>query len=237
MSIYTYYDILGVSPDATMEEITIAKNTLAKVYHPDSNISSNIDTTTQMQEILEAYKFLSDAIKKKEYDATLGGQGERVYQTFTMADKEELDANSFVIYWQTAQNLYESVTQGHQILKENYQNQNRLGIAVFGHLVRRHHLPLEIKKHMREIQTNISGYIKILSNRNIPVAFWHPDAMNWVMVRWGQKQHVDFILLFHRYQQHVEITLPKNERLRIHYRNHRYQRNLNKLLGLKFKTM
>ena len=34
----TYYDILGVSRDASLEEITAAKNALAKVYHPDANL-------------------------------------------------------------------------------------------------------------------------------------------------------------------------------------------------------
>ena len=38
MSSRTYYDILGVSRDATLEEITSAKNALAKVYHPDANM-------------------------------------------------------------------------------------------------------------------------------------------------------------------------------------------------------
>ena len=33
-----YYDILGVSVKASAEEITSAKNELAKRYHPDANI-------------------------------------------------------------------------------------------------------------------------------------------------------------------------------------------------------
>ena len=45
MSSRTYYDILGVSRDATLEEITSAKNALAKVYHPDANMHKDIDTT------------------------------------------------------------------------------------------------------------------------------------------------------------------------------------------------
>ena len=52
----TYYEILGVSRDASIEEITIAKNALAKVYHPDANAHKDIDTTAFMQEILEAYQ-------------------------------------------------------------------------------------------------------------------------------------------------------------------------------------
>ena len=38
MGTRTYYDILGVSREATLEEITNAKNALAKVYHPDANV-------------------------------------------------------------------------------------------------------------------------------------------------------------------------------------------------------
>ena len=53
-----YYDILGVSEKATLEDITAAKNELAKKYHPDVNIRNGIDTTEQMQEILEAYNVL-----------------------------------------------------------------------------------------------------------------------------------------------------------------------------------
>ncbi len=63
MKSHTYYDILGVSRDATLDEITTAKNALAKVYHPDANAHKNIDTTAFMQEILEAYRVLSNPEK------------------------------------------------------------------------------------------------------------------------------------------------------------------------------
>ena len=56
MNSRTYYDVLGVSRDATVEEITTAKNALAKVYHPDANVHKDIDTTAFMQEILEAVR-------------------------------------------------------------------------------------------------------------------------------------------------------------------------------------
>ena len=68
MSSRTYYDILGVSRDATLEEITSAKNALAKVYHPDANMHKDIDTTAFMQEILEAYRVLSNPAKRKAYN-------------------------------------------------------------------------------------------------------------------------------------------------------------------------
>ena len=73
MSSRTYYDILGVSRDATLEEITSAKNALAKVYHPDANMHKDIDTTAFMQEILEAYRVLSNPAKRKAYNLEIFG--------------------------------------------------------------------------------------------------------------------------------------------------------------------
>ena len=61
-----YYDILGVSTKASLDEITAAKNALAKKYHPDVNLKDGIDTTEQMQEILEAYRILSDPAKTEK---------------------------------------------------------------------------------------------------------------------------------------------------------------------------
>ena len=64
-----YYDILGVSTKASLDEITAAKNALAKKYHPDVNLKDGIDTTEQMQEILEAYRILSDPAKIRQKNA------------------------------------------------------------------------------------------------------------------------------------------------------------------------
>ena len=63
-----YYKILGVSRTASPEEISAAKNRLAKKYHPDANMKDGIDTTKKMQRILEAYRILSDPKKRASYD-------------------------------------------------------------------------------------------------------------------------------------------------------------------------
>lgn len=64
-----YYQILGISINATQEEIKNAYREMAKKYHPDLNPGK--DTNKEMKEINEAYEVLSDLEKRKEYDLTI----------------------------------------------------------------------------------------------------------------------------------------------------------------------
>ena len=63
-----YYDILGVSKSATLDEIKQSYKKLAKEFHPDKNRSKSIDTTEKFQQIQTAYETLSDPEKKNQYD-------------------------------------------------------------------------------------------------------------------------------------------------------------------------
>ncbi|WP_256414251.1 DnaJ C-terminal domain-containing protein [Acinetobacter sp. 5862] len=64
-----YYEELGVSRDASADEIKKAYRKLAKKYHPD--ISKEADAEAKMQAINVAYDTLGDATKKAEYDQML----------------------------------------------------------------------------------------------------------------------------------------------------------------------
>lgn len=62
-----YYQILGISKDASEEEIKKAYRNLAFKYHPDRN-QGNTEAEERFKEVSEAYEVLSNAQKKREYD-------------------------------------------------------------------------------------------------------------------------------------------------------------------------
>ncbi len=63
-----YYQILGVSRDASQEDIKKAFRKLAIKYHPDKN-KGNKEAEERFKEINEAYAVLSDKEKRQQYDS------------------------------------------------------------------------------------------------------------------------------------------------------------------------
>ena len=61
-----YYEVLGVSKDASDAEIKSAFRKLAKKYHPD--VSKEPDAAEKFKEAQEAYAVLSDKQKRSQYD-------------------------------------------------------------------------------------------------------------------------------------------------------------------------
>lgn len=76
-----FYQVIGVSKEATVSEIRKAYYKLSRKYHPDKN-GGCPEATKKFQTLAEAYETLSDDEKRAEYDSAL---------LVEAADKEQQD--------------------------------------------------------------------------------------------------------------------------------------------------
>jgi molecular chaperone DnaJ len=98
MSKRDYYSILGLSRDASEEEIKKAYRGLAKKYHPDLNRDNPKVAEEKFKELSEAYEVLVDREKRSLYDrfghegvSRTFGQGGFTWQDFShFGDIEDL---------------------------------------------------------------------------------------------------------------------------------------------------
>ena len=60
------YQILGISPSASDDEVKKAYRTLSKKYHPDANIGNphQAEYTEKFKEVQNAYKTIMDERKR-----------------------------------------------------------------------------------------------------------------------------------------------------------------------------
>ncbi len=67
-----YYEVLGVSKTASLQEIKTAYRRLAKKYHPD--VSSEANAQEKFKEVSQAYQILSDPEKRQQHDQELNSK-------------------------------------------------------------------------------------------------------------------------------------------------------------------
>lgn len=204
-----YYELLEIPSTASPEEITAAKNALAKKYHPDANLKNGIDTTEQMQAILEAYAVLSDPAKRSDYDRKTAGR-KAVMQTFDLHETENGAKEAepvFVTYWKASNSLYDIIVESDELIRMKNQAA-RLG-----------QLAMQALKH-----------IIVLRQSEIPERYWHPDIMNWLLFTWLKNRNYTAAYLVTMYDEYLKKEFKGLEKLRMQNKAMHYQRSVKKLL-------
>lgn len=203
-----YYDILGVSVKATLEEITSAKNSLAKKYHPDANLKDGIDTTEQMQEILEAYRILSDPAQRVEYDKTISGR-KSVLQTYDLHNDSKMspEAEGFVVYWRASSQLYEIIEESDALYRQK-----------------------DASTRLAQLALQALKPILLLREAKIPEKYWHPDTMNWLLFAWYKNRNYTTAYLLTLYDEHTKKDMPAREGRKLRSQSRRYAHSVKRLM-------
>lgn len=204
-----YYDILGVSEKASIEDITSAKNELAKRYHPDVNIKNGIDTTEKMQEILEAYHVLSDPDRRSEYDWSISRK-RPVMQTFDLHNMNEEDDASlpdFVGYWKAANALYDIVQKSDPLFRDK-----------------------DYSDELTRLSTEALQHVVLLRNSSIPERYWYPDIMNWLLFTWFQHRNYTISYLLTLYDEYAKESISALDKLRLQKNTYHYQHSIKRLV-------
>lgn len=92
-----YYEILGVTRNASNDEIKKAYRALALQYHPDKNKSE--EASRKFSEISQAYEILSDAQKRRQYDLQFIDSGHQRFSAgeFLFRDPYEIFQEFFKV--------------------------------------------------------------------------------------------------------------------------------------------
>lgn len=188
----TYYDLLGVPNDATDEQIVAAKNFLAKKFHPDANIDSKFDTTAYFQNVLHAYRILSDPKKRRAYDRHLSNPAPRDRRPRRPQQAPETVTLSpnFAPYWEAANKLNELTGTSSALLK-----QKKWG---------KHELPEDTLQQLQNLATEADVHIRVLESGYIPREYWFPHAMNWLLFQWSQHRELSYEMLFSMYESYLD---------------------------------
>lgn len=110
------YQILGVSPNATDDEVKQAYRTLSKKYHPDANINNahQAEYTEKFKQVQNAYKSIMDSRKRGFTNQNYGGRESQSQSAYNYNGNEQAAFNDAGAYiqagrYQEALNVLEQI--------------------------------------------------------------------------------------------------------------------------------
>ena len=125
MAFIDYYKILGISKDATQEDIKKAYRKLARKYHPDLN-KDNPNAQEKFQEINEANEVLSNPDKRKRYDEY--GENWKYAEELEKQKKQQTKEQSGTregMFWYSDDNTSGFSDFFEELFGNRYRNYNR----------------------------------------------------------------------------------------------------------------
>nr|XP_056709611.1 dnaJ homolog subfamily C member 4 [Euleptes europaea] len=137
-----YYDLLGIKPDATLEEIKQAFFTKSKKLHPDSD-PANPDLHSQFVRLNEAYRVLSKESSRQRYDILRAAQGPRPppsswhrspkgspFDFGSFEPRSEPDPNDDIRYWKQFHAARPESFSGPELEKKQRLNKKLFGYCL-----------------------------------------------------------------------------------------------------------
>lgn len=210
----TYYDLLGVPYNASMEEIANAKNFLVKKLHPDANIDADFDTTAYIQNVLKAYRILGDSRKRKIYDRKINN----LHSYDDSFEEQFVRSPNFAPYWEAANKLNELIASGDEILKQKKWGKINL-------------TPEKLRR-LHAIAAKMKTHINVLNSGGIPEKYWAPHSMNWILFQWSQHRDFSYEMLYSMYDTYLEETKSSYEIKKILNRSHAFTESMAQILRI-----
>ncbi|PZO44083.1 MAG: hypothetical protein DCF15_22180 [Phormidesmis priestleyi] len=100
----TYYELLGLKPAASVQDIRRAYRDLSKLYHPDTTKLESAVAIPKFQALNEAYATLSSPEKRFTYDLKIGysrlsvqvGEGSAQGQSQSQSQSRQYSSNAYL---------------------------------------------------------------------------------------------------------------------------------------------
>jgi DnaJ-class molecular chaperone len=182
----TYYEILGVSVDATTAQIKTAYRKLARIYHPDVNKSD--EAIEIFKQITIAYDTLSNSQEREKYDILKG-----IFKTEKTTTSSQKAQEEYKTQTSTFENNYNSKANSSSTdFQKKTKNQTKKKISIikaikiFFTKLKKHKRAYDNKKPQKgdnittdvtitpeEVIVGSKRVINILTTQTCPICYGH----------------------------------------------------------------